>query len=349
MIELKRKPIELVLRVCSVALAVTALILISVSIVFTFGGDAPGFFGSNIYIVKTDAFELIKKGNAVLVSAVPPEEIHAGNIVIFQNSEKQFGIAEVHEAVLSDGVYSFSALSERGAKITLSQGQITGKAMQVSAFLGGLIGFAKSPSGVLIIAVLPCIAILLYEAVRAVMNNFSGENDVSPVKKQEEVPTFIPRQKVTFRKQEDEPPQPDGKVKAAINAYKGAESNDYPLFTAPNRVNPERYKPPQPPAPKKEKTYPLSQKRLNEVIAETNARRGSVDDGKENARNTVNTSVSALSETVKRYIPKKPAPAKSVSTATSSLPRLDQLLNDDSDTENERYDIADILSSLEKK
>lgn len=367
MLELKNKPLDIILRACSVLLALTALFLITISVIFTFGGDAPNIFGKNIYIVKTDAFDLIKSGDAVLTSEVSFGEILPGNIVIYQNSEKQCGIAEIQTAGITDGVYGFTALSERGVEIKLSQSQIIGKAMQFSGFLGGLITFAKSPSGVLIAAVLPCLAVLIVEAVKALTAYFNKGKDVSPVKKQDEVPTFVPRQKVLPQKfgggQE-----PILKVNAAINSYKDnepvendftktAEEKEYPLFTPPKsgRINSDRYKPPQNTnIHKNEKPYPVSQKRLNEVIAETNASRGTNKAADSTAeltdiKRTAIGNTASLSETVRRYIPKKTPPAQNAATAT--LPRLDQLLNDDenNDSENIRYDIADILSSLEKK
>lgn len=385
-IELKRKPIEILTRGLCIFLAFFALFLIILSMIFSFGGDAPSIFGKNVYIVKTDAFDIIKKGDAVLTSEVPPEEITNGNIIIFQNSEKKRGIAEIHNVTELDGVFTFSAKSEQGNTLTISQGQIIGKAMQFSGFLGTLITFAVSPSGVLVIAVIPCISILLYEFVKFLLSFLNKEQDIEPVKKQNEVPTFIPRQKlnkaVSAYSKTNETISVDSKRENKNNksefdlgehlSINGSvkpidkDSDDYPLFIAPkaNVRGPRSTTVPLTPEEiRNQRARPLSQKRLNDVIAQTKT--GNLPSSAANesepfsppiAGNDITNTAeikdisktplnnkSTSTEIVRRYTPKKG------SSSTATIPRLDQLLRDDSDAENIRYDIGDILSSLEKK
>lgn len=278
-IELKHKPAEIILRaVCGVLVFVTLFLLI-LCMIFSFGGDAPSVLGKNVYIVRTGAFDIIHEGTAVLTSEVPPAELEAGNIVIYRNSDSVAGLAEIQEAVLYEEVYSFTAMSEQGTMITLSQGQIVGKAMQYSDFLGALILFAKSPWGVFVIAVLPCVALLGSELVKFLMNFIAKEDEVSPVRKQDEVPTYIPRQKAQNALSTPRPPAPQKKPSPAqmYSAKAGATTDDdFPLFRAQAKVSrpvnaPERR---ASGATGASGSTLLSQKRLNQVIAETNAKRG---------------------------------------------------------------------------
>ena len=343
-------------------LAVFTLFLLTLSLIFTFGGDAPSLFGRNIYIIKTDNIELLKPGTALFTSEVAPSEIVPGNLVIFKNAEGQMGVAEITFSEQLENIYSFRAVSERGIEIVLTQSQIVGKGMHFSNFFGGLIGFAKSPAGVLVIAVIPCLAILLYEGTKTIFKTLRGaEAEITPVRKQDETPTYIPRQKLS----------------AAMSAYSKAEREDgffsdddekpaldnFPLFTSP----PPKPKPPEKPKPP---PAPLSQKRLNEAIAEVNARKGSPrqefpyddDDGllktapvekhaKFNASGTaeikVGSAATALQEAVKRYSPKKPQPPHVSQTA--AIPRLDKILQEEDESENTRFNLEDILFSLDKK
>ncbi|MCL2019458.1 MAG: hypothetical protein FWG70_06810 [Oscillospiraceae bacterium] len=257
--------------------------MLTLSLIFSFGGDAPSLFGRNIYIVKTDAMELLKPGTAIFTRAVPYSEIHPGDIVVFKSLEtNRAGIAEIVSVRQDEGVYRYAALSERDIEISLTQGQIVGKATQYSDFFGVLIGFAKSPAGVLVIAVIPCVIILIYESSKSIFAAFGKESKIDPVKKQDEVPTYLPRRQnragaasvysaySAYSKQDGS--GDDSYEKTFDDIITGDDDfarEDYPLFKAPGT------KPAPPPEKKKElpRTAPLSQKRLNQAIAEVNARK----------------------------------------------------------------------------
>jgi hypothetical protein len=329
-------------------LALFTLFMLTLSLIFTFGGDAPNLFGHNVYIIRTDRVEALKPGTALMTRVVYPEELQPGDIIIFRNSENRKGLAEIVSSQESEGVFRFNAVSERGTDMILTESQIVGKATHQSEFLGALINFAKSPAGVMVIAVIPCVAILIYEASKSILGVFGKGRggQVVPVRKQDENPTYIPRQKIS----------------AAINAYSKTEKkaedsfgdtdgfegdyfedrDDYPLFKAPSPK-------PKPVKEEKKRHVPLSQKRLNDAIAEVKAKKetnlsatGELSDLKE-----VTAKASSL-EAVKRYTPKKAAAVRLSQTA--SIPSLDKLLReDDPEVENTRYDIENILFSIDKK
>jgi hypothetical protein len=359
--------------------------MLTMSLFFTFGGDAPSLFGRNIYIVKTDAVEFLKPGTALFTRTVPYNEIHPGDIVVFKEPENnKAGLAEIETVRQSDNVYIFEAIGESGAEITLMGSHIIGRATQYSDFFGVLISFAKSAAGVMVIAVIPCMIILIYEASKAFFGVLKKSGGVRPVKKQNEIPTYVPRQKISNKRVKEEPEdtvEDDyGRMLAEI-AEKDAAlemEDDLPLFKQPASkvISVNKPAPPNPKPP-----MPLSQKRLNQAIAEVNARKtpegfntGRITDhfpfdkedevvtitptGSDNSatyevgslREIKANPVSAPAvENVKRYNPKKNTPAQRAAQ-TTSIPSLDRLLReDDPEVENVRYDIEDILFSIDKK
>jgi hypothetical protein len=386
-IELKRKPVELLIRVLCGFLAVFTLFMLTMSLVFSLGGDTPSLFGRNIYIVKTDTVDFLKPGTALFTRSVPFNEIHPGDIVVFNSLDNsKAGLAEIENVTESDNVYRFEAIGESGAEITLTGSQIVGRATQYSNFLGAVFVFAKSAAGVMVIAVIPCMIILIYEASKAVFGVFKKSEGIRPVKKQDEIPTYVPRQKISNRKAKEESKEEStveddyGRMLAEIaekDAVLEAE-DDFPLFKQPTSktISINKPSPPQkPPAP-------LSQKRLNQAIAEVNARKVPENSGSgritdrfpfdkdeeevvtitpTGSDNSATYEVGSLREikaapaatpaveNVKRYSPKKNTPAQRVSQ-TTSIPSLDRLLReDDPEVENVRYDIEDILFSIDRK
>ncbi|MDR2559940.1 MAG: hypothetical protein LBC86_10450 [Oscillospiraceae bacterium] len=385
-IELKRKPAEIIIRAVCGFLALFTLFMLTVSLVFSLGGDAPSLFGRNIYIVRTDTVEFLKPGTALFTQSVSFNEIHPGDIVVFNSLDgSKAGLAEVETVQESDNVYRFEAIGESGAEITLAGSQIVGRATQYSDFFGAVIGFAKSAAGVMIIAVIPCMIILIFEASKAIFGVFRKDGEIRPVKKQSEIPTYVPRQKISGRntvKEElkEESEEDDyGRMLAEI-AEKDAtfadspysdNEDDFPLFRQPVSKTVNINKPASAP-----RIAPLSQKRLNQAIAEVNARKventGRITDrfpfNKTDEIMTITptgTDTSAtyevgtlkeikampapVTENVKKYTPKKNTPAQRVAQ-TTSIPSLDRLLREeDPEVENAPYNIEDILFSIDKK
>lgn len=278
-LELKNKLKTLLLSIICGIFLITAVFFGVVAVIYTVGGGTPNVFGTIVYLVKTDAFDLTE-GTALLAEQVPYSEIQPGNIVIFSLENNRPALAEIQTGERFDGVYSFTALTENGDLISLSQSQIAAKGMSYSKFWGTLITFAVSPLGVLLIAVVPCMIIIIMELAKFVRRTLP-EPEIETVKKQLEVPTYAP----------------DSRRKAAVSAYEKNSSLDdsIGLYDAQVRRNPniERTDVLEIPAqetplflgPKRkqmaipkqhiqEAGMPLSQKKLNEAIAAAKAERG---------------------------------------------------------------------------
>ncbi len=174
-------------------LLLAALVFLVLALLFR-SNAAPYLFSHRVYLMNSDAFSLVKKGSAVITSQVPFEGIAAGNIVIFTDEEEKIYVGEVQSSDFSEGVYTFSLKNDAGVILTVGQSRILGKGIYYSEFLGGLVSFLTSPSGVCVIALLPCLAFVIYDVIKAVKRKIP-QPTVTTVKKQDETPTYIPPQK----------------------------------------------------------------------------------------------------------------------------------------------------------
>ena len=290
---LKNKAFQTVLLIICGLFFVLAIFLGVTAVIYAGGDGAPNIFGSNIYLVKTDAFGFLHDGTAVIASKVPNAEIQPTNIVIFNLENGKPALAQVITSNLYDCVYSFSVLTENNAEITLSQSQVVAKGMSYSDFLGGLISFATSPFGMLMIAIVPSIIIIILEIVK-----FAGrimpQPEIETIKKQYEVPTYSPAADKPVRERRGaaeaarayrnasldssigiydtgmsetsaparRPAQEMRGDYAEIAARQQAAHQQSPLFISPTR-RPQQTQP--------RNTMPLSSKKLNEAIEQTKA------------------------------------------------------------------------------
>ncbi len=302
--DIKNRVLLIATRVICAVFLIIALFLGITAVFFSVSGGVPNIFGSNVYLVKTDAFELLPEGSALFASQVHPSDIEPGNIVIFNLENDAPALGEILTSKLSDGVYSFTAAIEGDKEIFLSQSQIVAKGKSFSGFWGGVINFAVSPLGMLFVAVLPCLAVVIVE-VSKFFRKVMPQPEIETVKKQYEVPTYTPessrrRPERRTRPEPEKSEVPTGKA-AAMSAYKTAtlddslgiyesqsrrsaffdkdddvlevsREQDSPLFTAPTRQRPQSSTT-RKPAPTRTETMPLSQKKLNEAIAASKAER----------------------------------------------------------------------------
>jgi hypothetical protein len=208
-----RKKAQIIwLIVCAMMLLLTVF-LVTLSIMFSGGRNAAEFFGSNLYLVRSDAFTLIPAPSVVIGERVAPAELNPGHIVIFETSGGRTSIGEITEVgVEVPGDPEQSEQSEQSEESEESEGSeqretvyflltdesgqpqivageaIVARAARTSRFLGFLFNFAASSAGVLVIAVIPCIVVIAGELLKPLFKR----RIVAPVNKQDESPTFIP-------------------------------------------------------------------------------------------------------------------------------------------------------------
>ena len=268
--------------ICGIMLIIAVFFGI-VAVIYTVGGGTPNLFGTTVYLVKTDAFNELTDGTALLAKQVPYSEIQPGNIVIFSLENNRPALAEIQTVELSDGVYGFTALTENGDLITLSQSQIVAKGTDYSKFWGTLISFAISPLGVLLIAIIPCVIIIIIELAKFVRKALP-EPEIETVKKQLEVPTYAPdsRKKAAAKTYERNSSLDDsiGLYDAQVRRNPNIERTDVleiPAQETPLFLGPKRKQVAIPKQHLQEPSMPLSQKKLNDAIAASKAQHGAPD------------------------------------------------------------------------
>jgi len=281
-LELKRKVKKVILCIICGIFLVAALFLGSIAAVYSVSGGTPNIFGTYLYLVKTDAFDELKNGTVLVAEEVHASEIQPWAIVIFNLENGKPALAEIRSGELADGVYSFEAVTENGAEITLSQSQIVAKGTSYSDVWGAIISFVVSPLGVLLIAVVPCIIIIIVEIAKFI-NNTLPQPEIETVKKQLEVPTYTPESGRAgavnaYRANNASLDDSIGLYDAQVRRSPSIEridrtdvleipSQETPLFLGPKR------KPVTIQKRANEQSMPLSQKKLNEAIAAAKAER----------------------------------------------------------------------------
>lgn len=282
--ELKNKVKQIILRVICGIFLITAIFFGVVSACYSVSGGTPNIFGTYVYLVKTDAFDLLKNGTALVAKEVHASEIQPWNIVIFELENGEPALAEIRSGQLYDGVYSFEAATENGAIITLSQSQIVAMGTSYSDIWGKILNFAVSPLGVLLVAVVPSLIIIIIEFSKFI-NKTMPQPEIETVKKQLEVPTYMPEsgragamnayKTAKNSSLDDSIGFYDVPVKQSSGIERGMERTDVleipaqetPLFLGPKR---------KPVAVQKrsaQEQMPLSQKKLNDAIAAARAER----------------------------------------------------------------------------
>jgi len=188
----RKKTSEIILYSVCALMTLIALSLLSLSLIFSVGKGSPSIFGKSAYLVKTDAFEIIKNPSVVTAVKTEPANIDAGNIVIFTLENGAKAIGEARGVTSENGVAYFTVYDENGKEHVIADSSVVAKAVKTSAFLGVIVSFATSPAGMLIIVILPCSVIIAIEAVKPLLLRNRITEKIEPVNKQDETPTFVP-------------------------------------------------------------------------------------------------------------------------------------------------------------
>ena len=249
---LKRKAEQAAAVAVCIIMAVLTITVFSVAGLFSSGstGDT-GFVKSNVFYVKDNLFNLIPAPSVVFGESVEKltTPLDAGDIVIFINTDAMGAatgarqIGEIVDVTVGEIVRCTVRIGFDEVQI-IPEANIVAKATSHSRALGGIVAFASSSTGVIMIAVLPCAAIIFMELSKPFRRNRSDNIEVTPVKKQDEVPTFIPNVEIgeLNPNSKDGKPEKNKKIsaKAALKAYKQTLSMDeepLPADTAPSSTD----------------------------------------------------------------------------------------------------------------
>lgn len=238
--------------VVCVLLFVLCAFMIIVSAVFGSSGLV-GAFGYNMFLCERSDFEGLNSGAAVIVEQCEPYDLTEGNLILYTVSDEE-GNDENAEPVLayleaismSDGVYTLTVSDADGSESKINERALVGKAGWSSDILGGFIGFVTSPWGVCVMAVLPCLALIIYAVLKGVIDE-RPLPEVTPQRKNSEPDEKAIAASLGVK--------PDGNAQYSRNtAGKSAQTADSVLFTYNNSKpkSPAAMKPSAPAAePKK--------------------------------------------------------------------------------------------------
>lgn len=163
---------------CGALIVMCILLVIAASV---FGArKTVEVFGANIYIVERDDIPTAPKGSAVLVKKGSCADLEVGSLVMYKSADAGDALGYVRELNARDGVY-YVTVEHNDATYEFPESQLVGRADYSSRFLGGVIGFIKTPLGIMLVAVLPCAALILYDIIRAAAANRPGPEVVPTV------------------------------------------------------------------------------------------------------------------------------------------------------------------------
>lgn len=150
---------------CAILLVVTIFLIICAA---AFGSkDTVEVFGSNIYIVQADGFEKAPKGSAILVQKTTAFKLSEGKLVLYSTGSEvnDCALGYVKNIYVVDGQY-YLTVSDGEFSSEVAETRLIGRADYSSAAIGAVIRFLRTPFGLFCVAVLPCIALILYDIIR---------------------------------------------------------------------------------------------------------------------------------------------------------------------------------------
>lgn len=173
--------------ICALLIVVCILLIIATSL---FGAQKTvGIFGANVFIVDNDDIPSAPKGSAVLVQKGTSADLEEGKLVLYLKADEDDAptLGYVKQLAARDGVY-YITVSHKNSTYEFPEAKLVGRADYSSTFWGRFIGFIKTPIGIMMIAVLPCASLILYDIIRAAAANRPEPEVVPVVKNVEEKP-----------------------------------------------------------------------------------------------------------------------------------------------------------------
>lgn len=155
---------------CALLLILCIILVIAAA---AFGSrNTVNIFGYNLYIVQADGFEMAPKGSAVIVKKTTAFELDVGKLVLYEedNDSNECALGYVTEINVIDGAF-FLKVNDSANVVEFPEARLVGSADYSSAFVGAAISFIKTPFGIFCVAVMPCLALILYDIIRAVAAN----------------------------------------------------------------------------------------------------------------------------------------------------------------------------------
>ncbi len=215
-----------IIRGAGVVLCVLLFLLCVFMLIISaaFGSDGVvGAFGYNLYVCEESAFEGLASGSAVVAERCEPYDLDKGMLIMYslpaaEGEEPVTALGYTETVTHKDGVYSITVSDSENNMTLISQGDLIGRAGWSSPALGKLISFSLTPWGVLVMAVLPCLVLIIYSVIKGVV-------DAQPL------PEVAPQ----FKNAEPEEPKPQSGI--SVKADGNAEYSRSSGRKAPNTAD----------------------------------------------------------------------------------------------------------------
>ena len=170
---------------CAILMILCILLVIAASV---FGAKKTvDIFGVNIYIVENDDIENTPRGGAVLVQKGSAADLEEGKLVLYLKDDADDAptLGYVQDISARDGVHYIS-VAYKGTIYEFTESKLVGRADYYSKFWGEAIRFIRTPIGIMLIAVLPCAALILYDIIRTAAANRPEPEVIPKVKNADE-------------------------------------------------------------------------------------------------------------------------------------------------------------------
>ena len=170
---------------CGILMVLCILLVIAASV---FGAKKTvDIFGINIYIVDNDDIENTPSGGAVLVQKGAAADLVEGKLVLYLKADADDTptLGYVQAISARDGVHYITVI-HKDTLYEFTESKLVGRADYYSKFWGGVIRFIRTPLGIMLIAVLPCAALILYDIIRTAAANRPEPEVIPKVKNADE-------------------------------------------------------------------------------------------------------------------------------------------------------------------
>ena len=127
-------------------------------------------FGFDLFICDSGDYDSVPAGSAVIATKCEPYDLESGNLVLYSTDpmdpDSALTMGYYADFKMIDGVYYLSLVNGSNSTI-ISETALIGKAGWCSPLLGSFIAFMRSPWGVFVMAVIPCVIVLLIDLLRS--------------------------------------------------------------------------------------------------------------------------------------------------------------------------------------
>ncbi len=132
-------------------------------------------FGYNLYLCGESSYAGLENGSAVIVEQCEPYDLEKGNLILYNSaagSEKVVpALAYFEQAEMKDGVYYITISDSEDNISGINGSALVGRASWSSPAFGVIIRFSLSPWGICVMAVLPCLALIVYSIIKTAVDN----------------------------------------------------------------------------------------------------------------------------------------------------------------------------------